>query len=100
MGCLNLPGSLSRLKFAVITNAEAVHKVRAVAVGQMTLFPLRETENRMGKGIFKKLLAPTAQFLRAWSEDSRCPALILLFFLPVVMPGESAVCWAVKKKCR
>lgn len=72
MSCLNLLRSLSRMKFAVITKAEVVHRVRGSDRLPNRVFTHWEIRNSVGKWIFKKLaLAP--QFLRTWFEGSNTP---------------------------
>lgn len=78
MSCLNLLRSLSRMKFAVITKAEVVHRVRGSDHLPNHVFSHWEISNSMGKWIFKKLLALTPQFLRTWLEGSSVPCFDFL----------------------
>lgn len=57
MSCLNLLRSLSRMKFAVITKAEMVHRVRGSDRLPNHVFTHWEIRNSVGKWTFNKLLA-------------------------------------------
>lgn len=98
MSCLNLLRSLSRMKFAVITKAEMVHRVRGSDRLPNHVFTHWEIRNSVGKWTFNKLLAHHS-FLEL--EGSNMPCFDFLT-LPSDRLAWRVCCLLVcqEKKCR